>query len=574
MTFRFKLRRDTSTNWQTANPVLLAGEPGLETDTNKIKYGNGLLNWNTLPYASGEGGGGDPVTTLSHVELTNKAFIFEPYVSELVTFTKTDYGDEVDTIDTNMAITRGENQGIYNPLLEDGWDSGVSPSGSLWNIDGWGLLNDVKERFYTTFIEVMNYKIGNNVVGKELVMHDTINNKYYAIKFNSWTRAGEGGGFSYTRQLINTNQYFVKTDFGDEVDVISDELHITRGNQGWLYNPLFDDTSREETPTNSLWNNEGWDDLSNVADRIYQPIYSIWGSYFRNIVGAKMIMKDTSTNKYYAIKFTSWTPGNGGGFSYIRYELDATQLNEGIRFADGTVLKTAKELGNVKSRAPRNRKIVEATGYAEVSVERAVFSDNVEATIYQDNNGDFDFYVIDTQELIDLHNNQETFTRIEFSFDNGDTWIHSILSGGQTGVWRQIYFADNNTPYVTVTQGQTVLYRTVVGGDPVRWFLAEGNPPGSIAAGNNFRGAVIDFHAYSVTTGTIVGTIHIARDSGDSNVVHTESTSGNSDLQYVDMWHIVDNDERELWFRRLDGEPDTLKVHWIAKKFYGDEYYD
>jgi hypothetical protein len=574
MTFRFKLRRDTANNWENANPVLLAGEPGLETDTNKIKYGNGSDNWNDLPYASGEGGGGDPVTTLSHVELTNKAFIFDPYVSELVTFTKTDYGDEVDTIDTNMAITRGENQGIYNPLLEDGWDSGVSPSGSLWNVDGWGLLNDVKERFYTTFIEVMNYKIGNNVVGKELVMHDTINDKYYAIKFTSWTRAGEGGGFSYTRQLINTSQYFVKTDYGDEVDIISDDLHITRGNQGWLYNPLIDDTSREETPTNSVWNNDGWDDLSNLTERIYQPIYSIWGGYIRNIVGAKMIMQDTSTDKYYAIKFTSWTPGNGGGFSYIRYEIDTTQINEGVKFTDGTVLKTAKGLGSVKSIAPRNRKIVEVTGYTEVSVTEAIASSSVEATIYQDNNGNFDFYVVDTQELIDLSNNQDSFTKIEFSFDSGSTWIESVLSGGATGVWRQIYFADNNEPYVTVTQGQTVLYRTVVGGEPVRWFLAEGNPAGSIAGGNNFRGAIIDFHAYSIDAGTIIGTIHISRDSGDNNVIHTESLSGGNDLTQVDMWYTADNDERELWFRRLDGEADTLKVHWIAKKFYGDEYYD
>jgi hypothetical protein len=571
MSFRFKLRRDTLNNWETVNPILLSGEPGLETDTNKIKYGDGVSQWNNLSYATGEGGAS---TILEYLELTNQAFIFEPYVSELVTFTKTDYGDEVDTIDTNMAITRGENQGIYNPLLEDGWDSGVSPSGSLWNIDGWGLLNDVKERFYTTFIEVMNYKIGNNVVGKELVMHDTINNKYYAIKFNSWTRAGEGGGFSYTRQLINTNQYFVKTDFGDEVDIISDELHITRGNQGWLYNPLVDDVSREETPTNSLWNYDGWDDLSNLTDRIYQPIYSIWGSYFRNIVGAKMIMLDTSTNKYYAIKFTSWTPGNGGGFSYIRYEIDITQINEGIKFADGTVLKTATGLSKIKSTAARNRRIEEDTGYTEVSVMQATFSDNVEATIYQDNNGGFDFYVVDTQELTDLHNNQETFSKIEFSFDNGDTWVESILSGGQTGIWRQIYFSDNTTPFVTVLEGQTVLYRTVVGGDAVRWFLAEGNPPGSIATGNNFRGAVIDFHAYSVDAGTIIGTIHIARDSRNSSVVHTESTSGESNLQYVDMWYRGDSDEREIWFRRLDGMADTLKVHWIARKFYGDEYYD
>ena len=47
-----KLRRDTAAAWTSANPVLAPGEPGLETDTNLIKYGNGTTAWNNLPYAS------------------------------------------------------------------------------------------------------------------------------------------------------------------------------------------------------------------------------------------------------------------------------------------------------------------------------------------------------------------------------------------------------------------------------------------------------------------------------------------------------------------------------------------
>ena len=47
-----KLRRDTASAWTAANPVLAPGEPGLETDTNLIKYGNGSTAWRNLPYAS------------------------------------------------------------------------------------------------------------------------------------------------------------------------------------------------------------------------------------------------------------------------------------------------------------------------------------------------------------------------------------------------------------------------------------------------------------------------------------------------------------------------------------------
>ena len=38
---RIQVRRDTASNWASVNPVLLQGEQGLETDTGKVKYGNG-----------------------------------------------------------------------------------------------------------------------------------------------------------------------------------------------------------------------------------------------------------------------------------------------------------------------------------------------------------------------------------------------------------------------------------------------------------------------------------------------------------------------------------------------------
>ena len=46
-----KIRRDTAANWTANNPILATGEPGLETDTKKIKYGDGSTAWNSLSYA-------------------------------------------------------------------------------------------------------------------------------------------------------------------------------------------------------------------------------------------------------------------------------------------------------------------------------------------------------------------------------------------------------------------------------------------------------------------------------------------------------------------------------------------
>lgn len=49
---RIQLRRDTSNNWTSVNPVLLKGEIGYETDTNYIKIGDGTTAWRSLAYAT------------------------------------------------------------------------------------------------------------------------------------------------------------------------------------------------------------------------------------------------------------------------------------------------------------------------------------------------------------------------------------------------------------------------------------------------------------------------------------------------------------------------------------------
>jgi hypothetical protein len=58
MAVQIQLRNDTSANWTSANPILAIGEMGLETDTSKFKIGNGLNNWDDLPYGGIQGPAG------------------------------------------------------------------------------------------------------------------------------------------------------------------------------------------------------------------------------------------------------------------------------------------------------------------------------------------------------------------------------------------------------------------------------------------------------------------------------------------------------------------------------------
>jgi len=45
-----QIRHDTASNWITRNPVLAQGEYGLEADTFLIKIGDGVRDWEHLPY--------------------------------------------------------------------------------------------------------------------------------------------------------------------------------------------------------------------------------------------------------------------------------------------------------------------------------------------------------------------------------------------------------------------------------------------------------------------------------------------------------------------------------------------
>ena len=52
---QIQIRRGTAAQWTSTNPILASGELGAETDTNKIKCGNGTTAWNSLPYIAADG---------------------------------------------------------------------------------------------------------------------------------------------------------------------------------------------------------------------------------------------------------------------------------------------------------------------------------------------------------------------------------------------------------------------------------------------------------------------------------------------------------------------------------------
>lgn len=50
MAINIQLRRGTASQWTSANPTLMEGELGYETDTGLYKIGNGSSAWSALSY--------------------------------------------------------------------------------------------------------------------------------------------------------------------------------------------------------------------------------------------------------------------------------------------------------------------------------------------------------------------------------------------------------------------------------------------------------------------------------------------------------------------------------------------
>lgn len=68
-----QLRRGAAAIWTANNPILLSGEVGIETDTNKLKIGNGTDAWNDLDYFVGGGSVSLELDQLTDVNITGVA---------------------------------------------------------------------------------------------------------------------------------------------------------------------------------------------------------------------------------------------------------------------------------------------------------------------------------------------------------------------------------------------------------------------------------------------------------------------------------------------------------------------
>jgi hypothetical protein len=123
-----RLRRGAAAQWTSANPVLAAGEMGIETDTSRSKFGDGATAWTSLPYTVGDSSG---IGTVEWTSVINKPTEFPPEAHTHVLADVTDVtatATEVNVLDGITASTAELNvlDGITASTAELNYVDGVT----------------------------------------------------------------------------------------------------------------------------------------------------------------------------------------------------------------------------------------------------------------------------------------------------------------------------------------------------------------------------------------------------------------------------------------------------------------
>jgi len=117
-TVRLQLRRGTASQWTSANPILAAGEMGVETDTRKVKIGDGATSWSSLDYVAAD----TPAIGEIAQDAINDAFVAGTGITKV-------YNDGANTItvavDTSVIATKAELAEVSQDSINDALVAGT-----------------------------------------------------------------------------------------------------------------------------------------------------------------------------------------------------------------------------------------------------------------------------------------------------------------------------------------------------------------------------------------------------------------------------------------------------------------
>lgn len=146
MATKIQIRRDTTSNWSSANPVLSSGELGINLTTGQFKIGDGSTAWNSLNYFIGYLAGGS-LDDLSDVTITSAAsgdflrWNGTAWINDAVNLGSDTIGNYVSdvTAGTGVSVTHTPGEGS-SPTIAIGQAVGTSDSPSFIGVTA-GTVN-------------------------------------------------------------------------------------------------------------------------------------------------------------------------------------------------------------------------------------------------------------------------------------------------------------------------------------------------------------------------------------------------------------------------------------------------
>ncbi len=119
-----------------------------------------------------------------------------------------------DSLTSNVALTRGNNEGLYNAQLETSYGGAASPVDTEWAfaaLNGNPSSGVTAGNFAALTFTGWAASLGGppdlqgNIVGRAGVLHLITDDIYLDITFTSWAGGDVGGGFAYTRSSPDTD---------------------------------------------------------------------------------------------------------------------------------------------------------------------------------------------------------------------------------------------------------------------------------------------------------------------------------------------------------------------------------
>jgi hypothetical protein len=176
MASQIKLRRDTSARWTSINPTLGSGEPGLETDTLKIKYGDGATVWTALQYAAGGSGGAFTGGTINNALVINTTTAATSTITGALRVAggvgiggNVHVGGTLYTAEQYITYSSAD-----NPGYPDGYDAGLQIQNITDRITGITIINSSSQRIFLVNSGGIFYLSGASSISSPISVPNTI----------------------------------------------------------------------------------------------------------------------------------------------------------------------------------------------------------------------------------------------------------------------------------------------------------------------------------------------------------------------------------------------------------------